>query len=247
MKIIFSFFFILVFIYSCSMFKTEKVVKIPKIIFSNDRIINLEIKADLNIEMPEMNNSVNSTISLIEKDSLLMNIYGPFGIQIAKLFSSNKEFVFYNMFQNQIISGTPSKENFLKATNLNLSFDELIHLIRNEVPGKNENFQYYKNDENSNEIYKNKLDNNKIFVTYDNKYKKLIKYEQKDNLDNKLLSINYKDYSPYNNFLLPNTIEIIFEKLSGKLTINVEEYKINGEINSINFDKPTSAKIIKLD
>lgn len=232
---------------SCSIFSPKEKPKIPKTIFSNDLIENLEIKAELDVEMPNMSNSVNSTIQLIKKDSLLMNIFGPFSIHVAKLFSSEKEFIFYNIFQNELISGEPSKENFLRATNMNLSFNELIHLIRNEVPGRSEDFNFFSSDEKSNKTYLNSSNEDDIYITYDGKYNKLIKYEQKNKANEKLLSINYSNYNPVKNFFMPSTIEIVFEKLGGSLKIIVDEYKINEGFGTISFTKPKSAKEIKLD
>jgi len=232
---------------SCSIFSPKEKPKIPKTIFSNDKIENLEIKAELDIDMPDMSNSVNSTIQLVKKDSLLMDIFGPFSIHVAKLFSSEEEFIFYNIFQNELISGKPNKENFLRATNLNLSFDELIHLIRNEVPGNSEDYNLFSTDDKSNKTYLNSSQDDDIYITYDDKYNKLIKYEQKSKENEKLLSINYSNYNPINNFLMPSTIEIVFEKLGGSLKILVEEYKINEGFGTISFTKPKSAKEIKLD
>ncbi len=69
---------------------------------------------------------------LYRTDSLLLTLYGPFGILVGKLQASPDGFSFFDALTNEIYEGLSSRENFEKILNIPLSQREMALLLRGE-------------------------------------------------------------------------------------------------------------------
>jgi len=73
-------------------------------------IKTLDGHAQITLDSPEYSGNFSSDILLSGKDSLLISVKGPFGINVGKVFIGAKRFIFYNQVNNQFLKG--SKEDF---------------------------------------------------------------------------------------------------------------------------------------
>lgn len=68
-------------------------------------------------------------------DSLKMVLNGPFGIDIGALASTKDNFTFLELFQENVVyEGVPNRETFARSMQLGLGYDEIVALMRCEVP-----------------------------------------------------------------------------------------------------------------
>jgi hypothetical protein len=67
-------------------------------------------------------------------DSIQMILNGPFGIAVGSLYAKPDELLFLNFQEGIAYEGTPNRETMRKATRLGLSYDEIVALMRCEVP-----------------------------------------------------------------------------------------------------------------
>lgn len=82
-----------------------------------ENLISLSGKSRVSIETPEFSGNFFADILYNNNDSLLINISGPFGIDVGKMFLGKKRFIFLNQFSNQFYSGDTDifkKKNFLQ-------------------------------------------------------------------------------------------------------------------------------------
>ena len=86
----------------------------------------------ISIETSEFSGNFFADILYNDNDSLLINISGPFGIGVGKMFLGKNRFIFLNQFANQFYSG--DTEGF-KNSNF-LQFPLKIHEISNFFTGK---------------------------------------------------------------------------------------------------------------
>ncbi len=135
---IFSIFIILLFI-GCS--SPRFVLDKDKVTFSEllagieaeqNKISSLSGQSRISIETTEFSGNFFADILYNDNDSLLINISGPFGIGVGKLFLGENRFIFLNQFSNQFYSG--DTKNF-KNKNF-LQFPLKIHEISNFFTGK---------------------------------------------------------------------------------------------------------------
>jgi hypothetical protein len=68
------------------------------------------------------------------RDSLRINLVGPFGVPVGALSATPAEFVFFNAQEGVAIEGTPDRETFGKLMMLDMEYDELASTLRGELP-----------------------------------------------------------------------------------------------------------------
>lgn len=86
----------------------------------------------ISIDTPEYSGSFFADVLYNDNDSILIDVSGPFGIDVGKMFLGKNRFIFFNQFSNQFYSG--DTENF-KNRNF-LQFPLKIHEISNFFVGK---------------------------------------------------------------------------------------------------------------
>jgi hypothetical protein len=234
---------------SCSSTKQLKQANINLLKY-HQGINNIEIISGITTSFKDNNLSANVNLKISQEDSLQMNIYAAFGINVAKLYSNPNKFIFYNMFENKGYIGKPSMENLYKIAKLNLNYSDFIKLIKSEIPGDLSKFTFFKKDEAKNEIiYKNKKGNETAeFVVLSISENKMLQYQQK-NIDGTLVTnVFFKEYKPFNNQEFATKIVFQFPALEGEISFDFDEVKINPIIEApFSFSIPSSAEKIILD
>jgi hypothetical protein len=244
MKKIISISFIIAVLISCTSSKKihEKMEETEDLPFYNEKLKTLKIEGSMDVEMPSMSQGASIEVRLKEQSEMGMNVFGPFGIEVAKLYASNDKFIFFNMFQGEAYQGQPSSENLNKVANISLSFKDLISIMRCEIPSFKKKFIKYK-DEDESKIYINPDKSKNIEKATIDKFGLLKKYEQSDLNGKKIFEVNFSNYRNVDKFKLAHLVKIIFPQIGGNLTIEVENYFPNQEINNLELKIPSSIKI----
>jgi Domain of unknown function (DUF4292) len=68
------------------------------------------------------------------RDSLRINLVGPFGVPVGSLSATPAEFLFFNAQEGEAIEGAPDRETFGKLMQLNMDYDEMASMLRGELP-----------------------------------------------------------------------------------------------------------------
>jgi len=104
-------------------------------IIRKEKLHSLELEAELSITMQGETNTADCILRMGGRDSLSMEISGPFGISVARLFAEKQYFLFHDMLQGRAIEGIPTQEQLSEVTFMPLSFDDYASLFRAEPPG----------------------------------------------------------------------------------------------------------------
>lgn len=68
------------------------------------------------------------------RDSLRVNLTGPFSMNLGALTATPTEFTFFNVQEGEVVEGVPSRETFRQQVQLDLDYSELVAMFRGEIP-----------------------------------------------------------------------------------------------------------------
>lgn len=95
----------------------------------HERIKTLEGSGRLAIETPEIAQSASFRVSIIKPDSLLVNVEGPFGLDLGSALITRTSFTFYNSLQNQLLTGPTDPATLSRIFRVRLTFDDVLTLF----------------------------------------------------------------------------------------------------------------------
>lgn len=249
-KVIFYLFALLSVITSCRTIKhEEKQPYTEKLLLEKKQIAFLKIKADFEVNFPDFSQNFSSEIRIAGNDSLLITIFGPFGMTVGKLYADANDFVFYNVFENVVIKGKSDEKSFEKAIRFNLNFNDFLSILKNEPLG---DINFYRIYENKNDtILFIKIEDNYIdFIMFSVIQNGILRYERKNMLDEKIFDVVCKNFekTEFGNFA--KYISINIPKDKGKINIGIEQIEINDtQVKSLpfKFSTPSKTKYIVID
>src|SRR5690606_30233675 len=93
--------------FSCKTTKkiTEQFDETKLLPFYNKDLTSLKIEGNMDVNMPDNEASASMEVNILKLDELKMNIFGPFGIEVAQMYSNQDKFVFFNMFKGEAYQG----------------------------------------------------------------------------------------------------------------------------------------------
>jgi hypothetical protein len=211
-------------LFSCS--TTKEITKGKKDFyykFYNRDLPTFLIEADCNLNSNFGNFNFSYECLINHLNEIEINLYGPFGIFVGKLYADSNEFQFYNAFEDKFIIGKPTEENLLNISGVNISLQNLISILRNEILYSEEQFDEI-NSNNNLTIYR--MISSKRFADFYslNDQKLLQDYQRKDSLDNIVFKINYQYDNPYKykDYVFANIINIYVAYNDIKLKYNIK-------------------------
>jgi len=96
---------------------------------NHDRVRSLSGSGTISVETPEIAQSGSFELQLHKPDSVLVNVEGPFGINVGSVLLTRNSFLFYNSLQNQVASGPVNASNLRRIFKIDVTFDELMTLF----------------------------------------------------------------------------------------------------------------------
>lgn len=241
---------VLAFISSCSTTKLSK-APIPKYGFdlpkNKENVDFIKIKSKIKIDLPDKNTTVSAVFNISGRDSLQMRILGPFGIELVRFYSDKNKFLAYNVFDNKAFSGVPTAQALQRAVNIGLSFDELIAILRSELPGKKESYIFNSQDSVSAKYVSNNIEegNRTCEICPGNR---LCAYWNENDENISSFVINFSDYILKNKNEFATKIKINLMQAQGSITILINEISFENQQNErLSFTLPESVEITEID
>ena len=90
---------------------------------------SMEAEGSVAVETPTFSNSGSIELHVKKPDSMFVKIEGPFGIDVANMLLTQEKFFIYNSLQNQVISGTTSKQAIGSLLHLDIDFLDILNLF----------------------------------------------------------------------------------------------------------------------
>ncbi|MCX7737054.1 MAG: DUF4292 domain-containing protein [Candidatus Kapabacteria bacterium] len=193
--------------------------------------------------------SASFKIEIFDKDTLAMSLFGPMGMLLMRLYSTEKEFLLYNAFAGEAMQGSPESNAFSEFLPIPVKFHDLISLMRNETPfNENDYSEYNLNQDTKEKIYK--YDSNQDFVefvVFDNSNKLLKQVQRKSREDKESVNVIFKDYIKIEEFYFPKKIIFDIKKENMQISFDCENYIMNKPFDkSLKFGLPSGVKVNKI-
>jgi len=87
----------------------------------------------ITIESQEAAGSASCEVRLKRPDSLLIKLSGPFGIGVATALVTRSQFIFYNSYDNKVITGETSQRNLRLIFRYDAGFDDVLNILTGTV------------------------------------------------------------------------------------------------------------------
>ncbi len=234
------FLIILSFLFSCTapryILDTDKVTfndLFNGIVEEQNKIHTFIGKSRVSIESEEFNGNFFAEIIFKDTDSLLINVSGPFGINIGKLFIGNNRFIFLNNFANQFYTGTLKKfenQNFLQFP---ININELSNLFIGKDFINNMKIINYSIEDDLFFIHgQNSQNNYNIWI--DNKTGRTKKVEY---IHNDIITLikEYDKYAKFDGLYFPKYIKLTKPVEKQSISIYYNRLELNKEISASQF------------
>lgn len=236
-----------------ALFVSCKTVEKPKEIIKIDNLVkqnfseNVFIRTKIKPEFPEMSQSFTANININGLDSIGVNIYGPFGISIGRLFATKDEFIFFNTFENSIYKGKPNAENLKKVTGLDLDYLDLIKILRLSVPAKLDEFRLDSSYSSEGKMLFKRIHTFPEFILYSGSIGKITQYQRKNSSNENTMTIAYKDFKSFEIGEKPAELLVSLPHANGQIKLNIDEYKIENTKDRLSFSYPSNIKVVNLE
>lgn len=237
--------FALIFISCTSVKKETEQINVQKLV-SQDFDDNVFIRAVFNPDFPDLNQRFTANIDINKTDSMAIQIIGPFGISIGRLFSDKNSFVFYNTFENKVYKGVPKSENLKKVIGIDFNYNDLIKILRLSVPAILKDFSVNPEIKSENQIHFVNNSNYSEYISYSTIKRNIINYKRKKDDESTQFEINYSKIKNFKGFNKPSKVEVKIPELNGQITITVNEYETYNENKILSFDYPDKIEVVNL-
>lgn len=216
--------------------------------FSKENLRQLEINGKIVSTVDGSKQSASTSVLVKERDSIGMTIFGPFGILVGQLMASPSNFIFYNAFGNELIEGEPSSANINSVTGMPISFDDIMTLLRGEVPFGLKGYQKVKTLESGENLFSYKDQMQTHFVTTVANSNDISQYQRKNNDGELLFHIRYTNYKNVNNVSVATESTLQIPKMKTSISFVADEVFINEPFQSkLSFSIPSGVKRKKLN
>lgn len=227
-------------LFSCSapryILDTEKVTfndLLNGIIEEQNKIHSVIGKSRISIDTEEYSGNFFAEIVYKDSDSLLINVSGPFGINVGKMFIGNDRFIFLNNYANQFYTGSLTKfknQNFLQFP---ININELSDLfIGKDFINNMKIIDYTVKDDLFFIHGKNSQNNYNIWIDNLTGRIKKVEYIYHDKIT---LIKEYDKYDKLNGLYFPKFIKLTKPLEKQSVSIYYDWLKLNEEISASQF------------
>jgi len=160
------------------------------------------------------------------RDSLKIGLTGPFGIPVGAMCATPGAFVFFNAQEGTAYEGEPSRTTFAKLMAIDMDYDQMVSMIRGELPRIPTAGEYTAELLDGNVRYTVSRGSSTEMFTVDPTTLAAVDYRRwHRSADNEVteLSIRFRDYMRIGQRTLPRRANVEINDAEQKLTIEVDK------------------------
>jgi hypothetical protein len=209
----------------------------------NAAVQTLVGRGNLTFDSPETAGSAFFRASLKRPDSLLLQIQGPFGIDVGTLFLSRGRYVMYNAIENAVYTGDPSSAAIRSLLPFDLSTEELINALGGifPSPGDTAGARIVEIDGDITHLvfdvpggrFDYWVDTDRLAVT---------KLRRQNGAGESLLEMEAGDFKEYDGISLPRRLRLTFPGSQRVVSVYYMSLSPNGDPPSFAFTVPPGAR-----
>lgn len=207
----------------------------------NSGLISLQADGTLYTSVRGTSNQASFSYSLYKTDSLLLTIYGPFGIVVGKLQANPNAFYYFDAMSNEGYEGEPTRENFERVLRIPLAHKEMALLLRGEPP---HDFSEYHPVERATSLptFVRKSETMSERLVFSPTDRALVEYAQHDNNGKLIAVVRYADFSHTSNFSLAQKVTFQFPQAQISVNLQSRTVEPNAESRQYSFSIPRGVK-----
>lgn len=203
----------------------------------------------INVQNKELNAKSNFEVNLKKPDSLRVDFFGPFGIELAQAVISSNGFLFYDVINNKIYKGNLKDDVLQKILKVNLSLSDVIDALTGSVNLTDKLRKEPDKFEYENKFYK------LTYVDSINSLEKIYLVKADDlsisesiiqNLKGeKLLEGKFSNFKMFDNVPVPYEIRINDFRNNQQIKIEYRNINVNKELPNLFIEIPDDVKILE--
>lgn len=206
------------------------VVNNLRLALRRDNVQTMRIKASLNVQFDDFNQSASAVIRIAGRDSLAMDIMA-FGIPVAKLYMNKTRFAFLDLFNGRFVEGPATAANMANVTNIPLSFEDFICLLRCESPSPTSYYSHEATTSTGNHVFRyDRPDNNREFVVLNPAEIMMKQYQRKSQDGSLLMNVVYAESIKIDSLTFPQKVQVQAPGSKFTMSVHSEEIVINKEM-----------------
>jgi outer membrane lipoprotein-sorting protein len=204
------------------------------------KIETFQGNARISVDSETFSGTFNAEVYLNRNDSMLINVEGPFGLDVGRMFIGNSRFIFHNKLDNQFFSGSVAdflNRNFMqfpiKISEVADVFTAKDNLVSMKIVEYNvEGNHFFIHGGNSFYEYRLWIDPHTGHISRIEYIKNKVAVIEKE----------YKDFAKYNNLYFPTKIIIKRPMEKQAMSVYYSKLKINETLDSDKFSIRISDK-----
>lgn len=210
---------------------------------NHDLVRSLKGSGTISVETPELAQSGSFELQLHKPDSVLVNVEGPFGINVGSVLVTRNTFLFYNSLQNQVVSGPVTVDNLRRIFRMELTFDELMTLFTggNFLRGDEGDPESIGEEENQVVmVYRSEQGSNRYFV--DPASSLITRIQQFDNSGKLFLEARFEKFRSAGEVSIPRYVRLIQHATRRAVSVSFSSLDVNPGRAPLVFDIPANAE-----
>lgn len=200
----------------------------------------------ISVETPEMAQSGSFDLQLHKPDSVLINVEGPFGINVGSVLLTRSSFTFYNSLENQLVSGTVTPGNLQRIFRMEVTFDDLLTLFSGGTFLREDDGEPESIAEEENQlvlIYRSEEGQRRYFV---DPATLLITRVQRFGADGKpFLEARFERFRTAGDVLLPRLVRLTQQAVRRRVSVSFSSLQVNADALPLVLDVPANAERIR--
>lgn len=200
----------------------------------------------LDIKSSEINAKSNFEVKIVRPDSVTISLFGPFGIDLARINVNNKDFVFLDVINNRVYKGKVGPGVIKQVLKIDIQFDELINLLTGSVNLSDKlSFQPEAKllNENNYSVEINDDQSNTNFIYTINSANLAISEFKIIDDSKSLFSAEYSDILRYDDVPVARSIKVNDIRGNQKINVMYRKVEINKNVGSLKIEIPEDAEI----
>ncbi|PKL82157.1 MAG: hypothetical protein CVV24_11520 [Ignavibacteriae bacterium HGW-Ignavibacteriae-3] len=221
---------------------------IKRIEANRRKIKNLTASGTISVKTSELDTKSSFQVEIKKPDSIRVEFYGPFGIDLAHALLTQNNFTFYDIINNTVYSGKQRPGVMKEILKVDISYDDLMDLVSGAVnltdKLRSEPDSFETRDELMKLMYIDSVNNitNSYFIQFD---KLEVRQALRTNSKGKnLIDTKFSNFRMIDEIPVPSEIVYDDQANSQKIKVEYKKIEINNEIGKLKLDIPSDAKII---
>lgn len=162
------------------------------------------------------------------RDSLKITMTGPFGIAVGALGATPQGFLFFNAQSGEALEGRGDRETFRRMLQVGLSYDEIVSLMRGELPAIPEEGAYTAKPNGENATFTVEKDSYRETFTVNPESLEVIEYQRvkvSGETATEEISVAYKNFVSVASRRVAKRAQVSLSGGEQTMQVNIEEIR----------------------